>query len=301
MRGSSFGYLLKEGFKSIYKNHVMSFAAIGVLVACMLLIASSVLFSVNVTGILGYVEQQNEVVAFLEMDLSTESKEKIDKEVKKLDNISKFDFVSGKDGVLEWMDSLGDDSVYLEGLEDEDILPDSYRLKIIDIAKLHETVSSLEKIKGIEKIVAPIDVATTLMNIRSAIYCAGVFIVTILLAVSIVIIGNTIKITVFNQRKEINIMKMVGATDMFIRFPFFIEGCLLGIISATISFFLVWGGYELAINWITTNNAMSFHSFVSNLVEFKTVALPMYLSLLAGGTLVGVGGSMIFVRKYLRV
>ncbi len=301
MRGSSFGYLLKEGFKSIYKNRVMSFAAIGVLVACMLLIASSMLFSINVTGILGYVEQQNEVVAFLEMDLSTESKEKIDKEVKKVDNISKFDFVSGKDGVLEWMDSLGDDSVYLEGLEDEDILPDSYRLKIIDIAKLHETVSSLEKIKGIEKIVAPIDVATTLMNIRSAIYCAGVFIVTILLAVSIVIIGNTIKITVFNQRKEINIMKMVGATDMFIRFPFFIEGCLLGIISATISFFLVWGGYELAINWITVNNAMSFHSFANNLVEFKTVALPMYLSLLAGGTLVGVGGSMIFVRKYLRV
>ena len=301
MRGNSFGYLLKEGFRSIYKNRVMSFAAIGVLVSCMLLIASSMLFSVNVTGILGYVEEQNEVVAFLEMELSTESKEKIDKEIRAVGNISKITFISGKDGVLEWMDTLGDDSIYLEGLEDEDILPDSYRLQIKDISILSETVSDIENIAGIEKIVAPIDVAATLINIRSAIYFAGLVIVTILLVVSIVIIGNTIKITVFNQRKEINIMKMVGATDKFIRFPFFIEGCLLGIISAVVSFFLVWGGYELAVDWIVTNNTMTMHSFAQNLVDFKTVALPLFLSLLTGGVFVGAGGSMIFVRKYLRV
>ncbi|MEG3005875.1 MAG: permease-like cell division protein FtsX [Oscillospiraceae bacterium] len=301
MRGSSFGYLLKQGIKSVYVNRVMSFAAIGVLIACMLLIGSSMLLSYNVNGIVGYIEDQNEVVAFLNMELSSDEKKDIDDEINALTNVNKVLFISGKEGLIEWFDTLGDDSVYLEGLEEEKILPDSYRLMLDDLSILDETVKKLENIDGIDKVIAPIEVAKTLTNVKSAVFFCGMFIVGILVAVSFVIIGNTIKITVFNRRKEINIMKMVGATDIFIRLPFFIEGLLLGVISATISFFLLWGGYELAFKWLNENSVMWVSSFQSNMVQFNAIALKLYLELLLGGTFVGTAGSMIFVRKYLRV
>ncbi|MEG0898575.1 MAG: permease-like cell division protein FtsX [Oscillospiraceae bacterium] len=301
MRGSSFGYLLKQGIKSVYVNRVMSFAAIGVLIACMLLIGSSMLLSYNVNGIVGYIEDQNEVVAFLNMELSSDEKKDIDDEINALTNVNKVLFISGKDGLIEWFDTLGDDSVYLEGLEEEKILPDSYRLMLDDLSILDETVKKLESIDGVDKVIAPIEVAKTLTNVKSAVFFCGMFIVGILVAVSFVIIGNTIKITVFNRRKEINIMKMVGATDIFIRLPFFIEGLLLGVISATISFFLLWGGYELAFKWLNENSVMWVSSFQSNMVLFNDIALKLYLELLLGGTFVGTAGSMIFVRKYLRV
>ncbi|MEG1965927.1 MAG: permease-like cell division protein FtsX [Oscillospiraceae bacterium] len=301
MRGSSFGYLIKQGIKSVYVNRVMSFAAIGVLIACMLLIGSSMLLSYNVNGIVGYIEDQNEVVAFLNMELSSDEKKDIDDEINALTNVNKVLFISGKDGLIEWFDTLGDDSVYLEGLEEEKILPDSYRLMLDDLSILDETVKKLESIDGVDKVIAPIEVAKTLTNVKSAVFFCGMFIVGILVAVSFVIIGNTIKITVFNRRKEINIMKMVGATDIFIRLPFFIEGLLLGVISATISFFLLWGGYELAFKWLNENSVMWVSSFQSNMVQFNAIALKLYLELLLGGTFVGTAGSMIFVRKYLRV
>ncbi|MEG1621516.1 MAG: permease-like cell division protein FtsX [Oscillospiraceae bacterium] len=301
MRGSSFGYLIKQGIKSVYVNRVMSFAAIGVLIACMLLIGSSMLLSYNVNGIVGYIEDQNEVVAFLNMELSSDEKKDIDDEINALTNVNKVLFISGKDGLIEWFDTLGDDSVYLEGLEEEKILPDSYRLMLDDLSILDETVKKLESIDGVDKVIAPIEVAKTLTNVKSAVFFCGMFIVGILVAVSFVIIGNTIKITVFNRRKEINIMKMVGATDIFIRLPFFIEGLLLGVISATISFFLLWGGYELAFKWLNENSVMWVSSFQSNMVLFNDIALKLYLELLLGGTFVGTAGSMIFVRKYLRV
>ncbi|MEF9982948.1 MAG: permease-like cell division protein FtsX [Oscillospiraceae bacterium] len=301
MRGSSFGYLIKQGIKSVYVNRVMSFAAIGVLIACMLLIGSSMLLSYNVNGIVGYIEDQNEVVAFLNMELSSDEKKDIDDEINALTNVNKVLFISGKEGLIEWFDTLGDDSVYLEGLEEEKILPDSYRLMLDDLSILDETVKKLENIDGIDKVIAPIEVAKTLTNVKSAVFFCGMFIVGILVAVSFVIIGNTIKITVFNRRKEINIMKMVGATDIFIRLPFFIEGLLLGVISATISFFLLWGGYELAFKWLNENSVMWVSSFQSNMVQFNAIALKLYLELLLGGTFVGTAGSMIFVRKYLRV
>lgn len=301
MRGSSFKYLVKMGFKSIHVNRVMSFAAIGVLISCMLLIGSAMLFSLNVGEIVGYVEQQNEVVVFLDMDLQTDEKNLVEKKIKSLDNISSSSYISGKEGILEWMETLGDDAVYLEGLEDEEILPDSYRLKLKDLSSLESTVKSLENIEGIEKVVAPVEVANTLSNIQYAVYFSGMVIVCILIAASFVIIGNTIKITVFNRRKEIEIMKVVGATDTYVRFPFFVEGFLLGLISATLAFFLLWGGYELVIRWLGENNISFVFSFTNNLIEFKNIALPLYLSFLLGGTLVGTSGSMIFVRKYLKI
>lgn len=301
MRGSSLGYLVKQGFKSVYTNRVMSLAAIGVLVACMLLIGSSMIVSYNVNGIVGFVEDQNEVVAFLNMDLTSDEKKDVDDAINSLSNVNKVTFISGKEGLIEWMVSLGDDSVYLDGLENETILPDSYRLMLDDLSILDKTEDELNSIAGVDKVIAPVEVAKTLTNIKTAVYFCGSFIVAILIAVSFVIIGNTIKITVFNRRKEINIMKMVGATDTFIRFPFFIEGLLLGIISATISFFLLWGGYELAIKWLVDNSVMWMNSLQGNMLRFETIALKLYLELLLGGTLVGTCGSMIFVRKYLRV
>ena len=148
---------------------------------------------------------------------------------------------------------------------------------------------------------APTNVAETVTGIKNAVYVCGSAVVLILLAVTLIIIANTIKVTVFNRRKEINIMKYVGATDTFIRMPFVVEGILLGVISAAIAYLLLWGGYTYLIGYIQESTTTSFAAFFRNLVPFTDVARELLISFVIGGVGVGVVGSMIFVRKHLKV
>ncbi len=301
MRGSSFIYLVKEGARNLIANPLMSFAGIGVLVACMLLIGGAALFSLNVNQFISYVEDQNEVVIFLDTDIEDEDITYIEKEIEAIGNNTNILFVSGEEGLNEWIVSLGEDGAYLEGLQDEQILPDSFRVMVDDMSMLRDTVDEYEKMQGVDKVSAPYEFADTIVNLQSAVYYFGTAIVGILMVVSVVIIGNTIKITVFNRRKEINIMKMVGATDTFIRMPFFFEGLILGIVSACIAFLLLWGGYGFVINWLGENTITLFGGFNSAFVDFSEVSGTIFTAFVAGGTLIGCGGSLIFVRKHLKV
>ena len=222
MRGSSFGYLIKEGAKSVYANRLMSFASIGTLVACMLLIGSSLLFSMNVNQIVGYAEQQNEVDIILSDDLDDAQIEDIGVQLDMIDNIYNKTYVS-KDELLEEQKAQSEELASLiSGLEgDQNPLFNSYRVNIRDLSLLTGTVMQNEEIEGIDKILSPYSVAEAFTSIKRAVSISGLFIVAILIVVSLLIIANTIKVTVFNRRKEINIMKYVGATDSFIRLPFF--------------------------------------------------------------------------------
>jgi cell division transport system permease protein len=205
MRGSSFGYLLREGAKNIYANRLMSFASIGTLVACMLLIGGSLLFSMNINRAVGYVEQQNEVEVELDDGLSDEQIKEVDKEITLIDNVYERKFVS-KDALMEELKAQSDDlAALLDGLEEDNPLYDSYRLKVKDLSRLSSTVMKLESLEGVSAVRAPDMVGEIMTNVKRAVSSAGYFIVAILLVVSLVIMGNTIKVTVFNRRKEINI------------------------------------------------------------------------------------------------
>ncbi len=302
MRGSSFGYLVKEGIKNIYANRLMSFASIGTLVACMLLIGSSLLLSMNVNVVVGHFETQNEIVAYLYDDVTQEQVFQIDQQIAMIDNIYDTIYLD-KDAVLQEQQAmLGDLGPLLDSLEgEENPLPATYRMKVTDLAQLSSTVMRVEAIDGIEMVHSPDQVAEVFVSLKNAISTGGMFIVAILIVVSLVIIGNTIKVTVFNRRKEINIMKYVGATDGFIRLPFFVEGFLLGLLSALISFGLLWLGYNYIMEIIAENPSIWIEQAYANMIQFKDIAYRMLSWFAGGGIGIGVFGSMFFVNKYLKV
>jgi cell division transport system permease protein len=301
VHGSSFGYLLKEGFRNIKQNHVISLAAIGVLIACLLLVGASVLFTMNINSLVGYFESQNEALVYLEDTVTDSRITAIQSEISSLDNVSSITFISKEEGLEDWMETLGDDGTLLSWLVDDNPLQDSFCVVVRDLSRLEETTAQLRAINGVETVSASGEVAAAVTALKRGVNTAGIAIVAILAAVSFLIVANTIRISVFSRRKEISIMKYVGATDAFIRLPFLTEGLLLGIISATIAFFLLWGGYTLVLRAISDSSFMYSGILGGNLLSFSSVALRLYLYFLAGGCVIGGLGSVIFVRKYLRV
>ena len=301
MKGSSFSYLIKEGARNIWVNRMMSLASIGILVSCMLLIGSAILLSINLNGMVSYVENQNEMVAFLEDSADDFTVSAVEAALNSNDNVDSFAFVS-REEALERYSEIVPDSL-LENLEQdkEEVFPLSFRITLKDLSLIDETTAQIESIPGIMRVNAPTNVAETVTGIKRAVYICGSGIVIILLAVTLIIIANTIKVTVFNRRKEINIMKFVGATDRFIRMPFVVEGILLGVISACIAYLLLWGGYTYLINYVQTQASATVSAFLKNLVPFSQVAKQLLASFAVGGIAIGVFGSMIFVRKHLKV
>ena len=301
MRGSSFGYLVKEGFRNIYQNRIISIAAIGVLVACLLLVGTSMLFTINVNQVVGYFESQNEILVYLEDSVKGNELTEIDNELKNMPNISSAEFISREDGLIIWMEELGDDGTLLEWLLEDNPLQNSYRITVKDLSLMEETVELIYDIGGVESVSASNEVARAVTGLKQAVSLGGFAVVVLLAAVSLSIVSNTIRITIFNRRKEISIMKYVGATDAFIRLPFLSEGLLLGFLSATIAFFVLWGGYEGLIYWMDTSALTWADLVMGQLVSFKDVALRIYLSFLAAGSGIGAFGSVLFVGKYIKV
>ena len=301
MKGSSFTYLIKEGARNIWVNRMMSLASIGILVSCMLLIGSAILLSINLNGMVSYVENQNEMVAFLEDSADDITVSAVKAALDKNSNVDSFSFVS-REEALERYSEIVPDSL-LENLEQdkEEVFPLSFRITLKDLSLIDETTAQIESIPGIMRVNAPTNVAETVTGIKRAVYICGSGIVIILLAVTLIIIANTIKVTVFNRRKEINIMKFVGATDLFIRMPFVVEGVLLGVISACLAYLILWGGYTYLMNYVQTQAATTLSAFLKNLVPFSQVSKQLLASFAVGGVAIGVFGSMIFVRKHLKV
>lgn len=301
MRGSSFVYLIKEGFRNIYQNRVISIAAIGVLMACLLLVGSSMLFTINVNELVGYFESQNEIMVFLDDDVEGEELTEFDAKIKNIANVSSAVFISREEGLRDWMEELGDDGTLLEWLLDDNPLQNSYRVTVKDLSVMEDTVNMIADINGVDTISASNEVARAVTGLKQAVTLGGMAVVTILAAVSLMIVANTIRITVFNRRKEISIMKYVGATDAFIRLPFLSEGILLGFISATIAFFLLWGGYYALGQWLTGSALIWAELVTGQLVSFESVAVKLYLSFLGAGVAIGGLGSVLFVGKYIKV
>lgn len=308
MKGSSMGYLLKTGFKNVYMNRLMSFASIGVLVACLMLIGGAVLLSLNMQVIVGAVENENEMVAFLDMDVSDAQIREIGKEIEQIPEIAEIIFYSSEEAWADEQKKWGAASAMVEvdvdGTDLGPILPDAYRIKLKDVSE--QTLKSVERqllqIDGVDPdIRTPSQEATILTDLEKAISTIGSVIVIILAIVSVVIIANTIKITIFSRRKEISIMRLVGATNTFIKMPFIIEGILIGLISALIAFGGLWVLYNYATQFIMENPSSWLEIAIGKMIDFKDIAHYMLAGFAIGGAGLGVIGSNLFIRKHLKV
>ena len=293
----SFGYLTKEGFRNLWSNRLMSFASVAVLLSCMIMIGSAFMLLVNIQSVIDSIENKNVIMVYVKQDADEAAVQKLGEEIRALKNVSGCEFVDKETAFKNEIDELGTDATYFEGVENP--LPDLYKVSVDDMVNFDSTADALQKLDNVESIRDDKDVATVLINIRSSVTYISFGIIILLMLVSLFIISNTIRITMFSRRLEISIMKSVGATNGFIRWPFVIEGMLLGIISAAVSLGAVWGIYEIIKSSIASmlGNVMDIGD---NLVEFKEYALLILAAFLVIGILSGVVGSMVSIRRYLK-
>lgn len=298
MRVGSFTYLLKQGAKNTYLNKAMSFASVGVLTACLILVGLAALLSENIKSIAQTIQQQNEIVIYVEDDISAAQEAELDRQIRSMDNILSVEYTSKEQAFDEQKEKLGD---LLDGYENEDVFPASYHIKVKDLTLIDDNVDKVNALSGVYRVDAPTDVAEIMIKTDNGVSIGGTVVIVALLIVSFVIIMNTIKITVFSRRREINIMKYVGATNSFIRMPFLVEGMILGFISAIVSFFVVWYFYSQVLSAIGGESNAFIASTTQALIPFSEIAFPLLASYVLAGVLIGGMGSLVSIRKHLKV
>lgn len=298
MRLGSFTYLLKQGAKNTYLNKAMSFASVGVLTACLILVGLAALLSENIKSITKTIQKQNEIVIYVADDISSAQEAELDRQIRSMSNVLEVEYTSKEQAFDEQKEKLGD---LLDGYENEDVFPASYRVKVKDLTLIDGNVSKLNALSGVYRVDAPTDIAEIMVKTDSGVSIGGTVVVLALLIVSFVIIMNTIKITVFSRRREINIMKYVGATNSFIRMPFLVEGMILGLISGLVSFFVVWYFYSQVLSAIGGETNAFIASATQALIPFSKIAAPLLISYIAAGVLIGGTGSLVSIRKHLKV
>ena len=295
MRLSRCGYLIREGFRSITKHGFMSFASVTVIMACLIIMGSVSLLSVNIDALIKDLENQNEVVAFVDESISDENEaRKIGAALEAVDNVSSVEFVSRDDAMDNFMSKY--DSELMEGI-DETVFRHRFVIHLTDIALMAQTKADLEGVAGIVKVNAHLDYANSFVTIRNVVSVVSLVLIVMLVFVSVFIMSNTIKLATFGRREEIAIMKMVGATNSFIRLPFIIEGLALGIMGGCLAFLAEWGVYQLLTGKLVGTLTGSFIT----VVPFSSVALTVFVLYVGTGIMVGVFGGINAIRNYLKV
>ncbi|WP_458862411.1 permease-like cell division protein FtsX [Acidaminobacterium chupaoyuni] len=288
-------YYLKEGIHNFFSHRFMTVAAITVIAACLLITASFSLIAYNLDLKIADLETQSEIVVFVDETYTREQAQAIGAQITAIENVSKAEFITKEQALENYKAKMGEDAFILEGLENDNPLRDSYRITMKNISLHQETVNALSQIPGIAETSSKKEFSDKLIRIRSVVNAISYTLVAMLGAVSIFIISNTVKLAMFARREEIAIMRMVGATNHFIRTPFVVEGLCLGEVAALLAFFMEWGVYNyIAKDLVEASGIMS-------LVEFGTFSTPLLLVMLVAGMIVGVGGSVMTIRKFLKV
>ena len=295
MAKHNFGYFAHEGLSNMFSHGFMSFAAIGITVACLLIMGTFTLVAVNANGLLEDLEQENEILAYVE-DTYTEAESKaLQKKLEAVPNVASATYISKRQATEDFAAKYPDEELF-QGLDPE-IFRDRYAIKVADLERQGETVEQIQSIPGIAKISAHEEIAGGFVTVRNVATVVCVALIAILFVVSVFIISNTIKLTTFDRRDEIAIMRMVGATNGFIRWPFVYEGFLFGILGAVIAFFLQWGLYEAVSRGVANNDTLQ----LIRIIPFEQLWAPVAEVFAGAGIVIGVGGSLSAIRKFLQV
>ncbi|MCF2556472.1 ABC transporter permease [Fournierella massiliensis] len=301
MRGSSFRYLSKQGLHSLVANRLMTLASVGVLTACLILVGVATLFSANVDSLVEYLGEQNETVVYIGKDLSEEQIAQVDSQIRGISGLSAVTYVSKEEVLETYKGYMEEYAVLFDDFEEDNPFRANYRVVVEDLNQLDEIVAQLEAIEGVEDVSPPTELASVFLSIQRAVNVGGWVLVAVLSLVSIVVISNTIRITVFARRKEISIMKYVGATNAFIRWPFFVEGMSVGLIAALVSSGVVMGAYAIVLHY-----AGDLSGFWNSLLGVSLLPLSQVWYWLLGGfaafgILIGSLGTATSIHKYLEV
>lgn len=296
MRLRNFKYFFVQSFVSMVRNAWMSFASIGTVAASLIILGAFLLLALNVDYIASDVESQVEVTAYLNDDLSPEEITAVGLNIMQLDGVSEAIFISKADALKAFREQLGDRGELLKGLENDNPLPASYRIKAEDPLIVGTIASKAWQIKGIEDVKYGKEVVEKLFTLTYWVRLIGLLAMGIFGLISVFIISNTIKLTVFARRKEITIMKYIGSTDWFIRWPFFIEGMVLGLIGAALAVAVLNGIYYYILLEVQLNLPI-----IKLLPQNSLLITRGSLGFLVLGMMLGAVGSSISIRRFLRV
>ena len=295
MKLNNLGYLIKDGFRGIFRHGFMSFAAVCVTVACLLIVGSFSILVYNVNLMVEDLNKTNEVVAYIDETLPLHEAQNVETQVRTLEIVREANFVSREKALENFIaDHQGNEA--FSGVAAEDL---RHRVVVIlnDNEDIVEAVALLEQVEGVAEVKADYELAQGFSTIQNVLHIASIAVISILLVVSLLIISNTVKLAMYDRRDEIAIMKMVGATNGFIRLPFIVEGFTLGMVGAAVAFGLEWLLYDSLVNKIQTMDTLKLFQFV----PFSQLLWPMVATFVAAGLFVGVLGSWTSIRKFMDV
>ncbi|MBQ6268313.1 MAG: permease-like cell division protein FtsX [Clostridia bacterium] len=296
---SKLRYLTKEGFRNLRVNKLMSVASITVLFSCLLMIGIAFMILLNIESFIQSIEDENVILVYANLDIDSMDYDymKLGVELKSIENVASVEKVEKDAAYAALLDEMDEDlKNYLEGLN-ENPLPNGYRVTVEDMAGFEQVVSAIKKLDNVLRVHENSALARQLANLRNTVTYISGGVILLLLIVSLFIISNTIKVTMFSRRLEISIMKSVGATNAFIRWPFVVEGILIGILAGGLATAALWGIYQLVQSTLAT----TFDAFGASVsVEFRDYALYVLVAFVAIGVFTGVFGSLTSIRKYLK-
>ena len=288
-------YFAHEGLSNMFSHGFMSFAAIGITVACLLIMGTFTLVAVNANELLRDLEQENEILAYVD-DSYTEAQAKaLQKKLEAIPNVASATYISKEEAMEAFTAQYPDEALFQD--LDPEILRDRYAIKITNLEQIRQTKAAVEGVAGIAKVNAYEEIAGGFITVRNVATVVCVALIVVLFVVSVFIISNTIKLTTFDRREEIAIMRMVGATNGFIRWPFVYEGFLFGFLGAAIAFFLQWTLYEAVAKGVDANDALQ----LIHIIPFSQLWAPVAAVFAGAGIVIGVGGSLYAIRKFLQV
>ena len=295
MKSNNIGYLLKEGLRHIFTHGFMSFAAVCVTVACLLIVGSFAILAYNLDIMVEELNQTSEILVYVDSSLSDAEARSIGTKINMLDNVLQATFVYREEALQRFVADHEDDSAF-SGVRAEDL---RHRFVVIleDNALMEETDLQLKSIPGVANTSAAYELAEGFSTVQDVLHIVSYAVIAVLLVVSLLIISNTVKLAMYDRRDEIAIMKMVGATNGFIRLPFVVEGFTLGMLGATLAFGLEWVMYDALVARIAQADSLRLFNFV----PFQELLLPMVVTFAAAGMFVGIVGSWSSIRRFMDV
>ena len=290
-------YAFSEAKKNVLRNGLMSVASLFTIASCLVILGVFAIISMNVNSFTDKIEDQCEVQLYINAGTSAERVAQIGEEIAQIENVKEASLFT-KEDMLRYAknDMFGEDAELLSGFDDDNPFSDSYKIILNSIENTGETVSQLEKIADVEKVVNKQDIVNMVLNLSRIIKRFSMAVMLVLLIIAIVIISNTVRLTVFNRRKEINIMKYIGATDRFIKGPFLLEGVIIGFFGAVLAFLAVFWGYFALIKYV---KGLSIGAL--ELIGIWSVSPVIAVLFIFFGCIIGVVGRSISMRKYLNV
>lgn len=295
MKKNNLGYLIREGVRGVFLHGFMSFAAICVTIACLIIMGSFSLILYNLNIMVKEAEQENEVLVYIDETYSEAEAKSVGSQINMIANVYNAEFVSREQALADFVDEQ-DDADLFQGIE-ADTFRDRFVVTMVDNTLMKQTVSEIEQVEGVAKVTAHYEISDGFTTVQRVLRIASIAIIAVLLVVSLLIVSNTVKLAMYDRKEEIAIMRMVGATNGFIRWPFVVEGFLLGIVGAAIAFFLEWGIYDLLAARIASVDTLQ----LITVVPFSEVLPIMIAAYAATGFVIGVFGSLLSIRKFLKV